>query len=146
MINDWDAAILCLDADVIDREAKAVEYGRNSGGLSHWRAQAKKQIGIRLKSSLRNEALNVSADNILDLIADYEPLRQAAVYLSLHLLFDNMTVLPGDLFMVKSAFYLDEFEKEFIRAVGQISVDLDESGSISPSEEYNVKLGISMSR
>lgn len=145
-ISDWSAATLCTDTDVEGKETNVQKYAKREGWLAKWRDEAKQEIAHRLRHALRAQALSVDPTDILDLIESYVPLKEAAIFLTLHLLFNDLTTNSADIFMQKAVHYQDKWESEFPRAVAMLSLDIDESGTITSGEELNVSLGIRMSR
>lgn len=144
--NDWAAADLCVDADVRSREINAQKWAKGEGSLDHWRKEGKKHIASKLRYALRQEQRDVSADDVLDLINSYEPLRLSAVFITLHLLFNDMMTNGGDVWAAKAAHYLDEFDKEFPKAVAQLDLDIDESSTITTGEQGNVDMSVKLKR
>lgn len=140
-ISDWSAATLCLDTDCIAEETRVLNW--NDGeGMSKWRGQAKDNIGDRLRHMLRQQTvdmdIDIETDDILNHIMSYEPLRQLAVYMTIHLLSKNMIINPGDLYDQKSRDYYSLFGDEWTRAVEMLHLDTDESGTIDNTEKFNV--------
>jgi hypothetical protein len=144
--NDWAASDLCVDADMVARERKAQTWGKAEGSLTHWRHEGKKHMASKLKYALREQQRDVDADEILDLINDYEPLRLSAVFISLHLMFNDLMANGGDVFAAKAGHYLDQFNEEFPKAVAQLDLDLDESGTITTGEQGNINMSVKLKR
>lgn len=141
----WMDETLCVDKDLIDLESSALEWVSAKGSAAAYRATAKKIITSRLRSHFRSEAVLISGSEVLDLIADTEPLRQAATYLTLHLVCNDCST-GGDLFDKKAQMYWGKYNEEWPYALGQLSLDRDESGAIDASEEFNVSGGVTFTR
>lgn len=144
-ISDWSATELCTDQDCASRETRCQQYGAGEGSLKKWRDAGKKEIETRLRFALKDQQKETATD-VLDLIGSYEPLRMAAMFISLHLLFNDLMANTGDLYTAKASYYLGQFEEELGRAVPQLSLDLDESGVIADTEEQNINFGVKFYR
>ncbi|MBU8914212.1 MAG: hypothetical protein KOO61_09330 [Spirochaetales bacterium] len=144
-ISDWSATALCQDKDLLEFEGQVLVWTRDKGTAQKWISKAKDLIATRLRYSFRDVELATDAADVLDLIADVTPLKDAACYLSLHLLCHECSV-GGDYFESLEQMYWHKFEKEIPRALGLVSLDLDESGVIETSEKYNVKTGVTFVR
>jgi len=137
----WSTEVLCTDADVIEEEPKIIQW-KGEGTLSKWRQLAKDKIEERLKYLLRSQALimDVTLDEICDHILDTTPLKRSAIYMTLFCLTKAASIQPQDLMDGKSKDYWELFRDEWTRAVGSISLDSDESGTIEDAETYNVAI------
>lgn len=136
---------LCLDKDIIEIEGQALQHAENYGNLQRWRDLAREDIETRLRSILRAREIETEADNVLDLILNHEELEKAASFLSLHYQFSEMST-GSDFWAIKAGHYQGKFDTEWGLAVGLLSFDLDESGTIEDSEKYNIRSGVRFSR
>lgn len=137
----WLDEILCIDSDLTDLESNALEWVNVKGGAAPYRATAKKIIEGRLRSHFREIDIQIIGGEVLDLIADVEPFRQAAAYLTLHLICNDCSS-GGDLFADKGSMYWGKYAEEWPFALGRLNIDKDENGTIEDSEEYNFDPGV----
>ena len=145
-IGDWSALVLCNDTDLARFESNVLEWVRSQGTAKHWRDTAKRLIGNRLRSDLRDTELATDEADVLDLISNPEVLTDAASFLALNLIATDKMVHPGDTWAAKAVAYQDKFDQEFPVAVSMLHVDKDESGAIDDTEKYNVTLGVRFTR
>lgn len=138
----WSTITLCTDSDMTRFESSAVTWAASKGGAAHYRQTAKDLIEARLRLHFKALALRITGSEVLDLISSVGPLRDAAVFLSLHLLCNDCSVAEGDLFDTKARMYWSKFQTEWPLCLGLVSVDEDESGAIDDSERYNVETGV----
>ena len=141
----WSDETLCIDSDLTELESSALEWVSAKGSAAAYRATAKKIITSRLRSHFRDLDVQITGDEVLDLIADVEPLRQAATYLTLHLICNDCST-GSDLFADKAQMYWGKYVEEWPYALGLLSIDKDESGVIDSTEEYNFGPGVTFSR
>lgn len=144
-ISDWGATALCQDKDLIEFESNVLAWTRSKGTAQKWISKAKNLIAAKLRHSLRDVEIATDVDDVLDLIADVTPLLDTACYLSLHLLCNDCSV-GGDYFERMADMYWHKYSKELPLALGLVSLDIDESGTIEDSEKYNVKTGVTFVR
>ena len=144
-IGDWSATALCEDADLIDFESDVLAWVQSTQGSAvKYRDKAKHIIGERLKHAFRQIEIDTEEDEVLDLIASVDPLKNAACYLTLHLICNDCSV-GGDHWAGKAEMYYQKYNDEMPYALGLLSIDLDESGTIEDVEKYNVS-GIEFQR
>ena len=141
----WADEELCTDSDMKALESNVLTWTGPYGAATKWRTEAKRQITQRLRVHFINIDLVTDAAEPLDLISSVEPFRYAATYLSLHLLCNDCSTGP-DQWAEKARLYLAKFEEEWPNALALLSVDLDESGAIDDSEQYNVSTGLKFKR
>jgi len=137
-IGDWSAAILCLDKDLVEWESQVLAWARSEGSCKKWRDKAKEVIEQKLRHALRQVELDTDEDDVLDLIADVTPLNHSACFMTLHLLANDKSIGSGDQWSVKSEMYYRKFQDNWPQALGLISIDVDESGTLEDGEKYNV--------
>jgi hypothetical protein len=142
-IGDWSKAVLCEDSDLIEFESNVLNWTRSRGDCSKWRSKAKDIITNKLRHAFRSAATSTDED-ILDLIGDTGPLKDAACYMTLHLLCNDLST-GEDHWERKGEMYWTKFGKEWPIAYGLISLDIDESGAIEKAEMYNTP-GVKMVR
>jgi len=145
-IGDWANTDLCIDRDLVRIERKAMDWTKPQGDAGHWRSEAKRQIGEKLRRGLHAEQLTATEDEILDLISNPESLLTCAIFLTLHLIANDRMAHPQDFYAAKAAHYLNEFEKEFPQAKSDLHFDSDESGAITDGEKFNVPTGVKIQR
>ncbi len=143
-VGDWSDTDLCIDADLIEFETDVLQWTGTEGGGSKWRSKAKDMIGQRLDFSLKEIELGTEEADVKDLIDNPERLADAACYLSLHLLANDVTVAQGDLYDRKAEMYLAKYENELPRAISLLAIDIDESGTIEDAEKYIVPTGVTL--
>lgn len=141
----WASAVLCTDDDLRGLESNVLEWTGPYGSVAKWRAEAKKQITARLRVHFVDIDLQTTAAEPLDLIFSAEPLRYAAMFLSLYLLCNDCSTGP-DQWAEKAKLYKGRFEEAWPDALRLISVDLDESGVMEESEQYNLNAGVKFKR
>lgn len=148
-IITWADETLCTDADCVNEETRVTRWN-NGESLKRWRDLAKDKIGERLRHLFRQRTvdmdIDIETDDILNHIYSYEPMRTAAVYMSIHLMCKNSTVNPGDLYDQKSRDYWGLFTDEWPRAIEMLHMDIDQSGTIEDIEKFNVMRGITARR
>jgi hypothetical protein len=153
-IGDWSAAELCQDSDLQALESSVLEWTRGEGGVKKWRDEAKNQLEHELRQHLAStdKVINASVvagedrQEVLDLIADLAPLKYTACYLSLHLLCNNCSGAEGDFYDRKAEMYWQKYQQELPRGLSLLSIDTDESGTVSESERYYDNSGVRLSR
>lgn len=141
-IGDWSAAVLCIDADLVEFETDVVQWTGTEASATKWRAKAKDLIGERIDFSFKEIELATDEDDVKDLISNPERLKDAACYLTLHLLANDISIAQADLYDRKAEMYLAKFEDVFPRAVSMLHVDIDESGTIEDAEKYIAPTGV----
>jgi len=153
-INDWSAKELCLGSDLQALESSVLEWTRDAGGAKKWIAEAKKQLEHELRQHLAaiDKVVNASVvagedrQEVLDLIADYAPLKYTACYLTLHLLCNNCSGAEGDFYYRKAEMYWHKYKEELPKGLSLLSIDTDESATIAESERYYDNTGVRFSR
>ena len=141
----WADKVLCVDSDLAEFESNVHTWVAPGGGAAQYISTAKKVIERRLRSHFREQDKLIGGSEVLDLLADVEPLRQAATYLTLHVLCNDCST-GGDLFERKAEMYYAKYNEEWPYALGRLAMDLDESGAIESTEEYNVRTGVKLGR
>ena len=134
----WSTVTLCEDADLLDHEENILSWMQSRGGGSKWRDKAKDVIANRLRHAYRHytKTYDFDAADVLDLIDDTTPLKDLACYLTIHLFCESATT-GDDLFSRKAILYSEKYLAEWEIALGLLSLDLDEDGTIASSEMYN---------
>lgn len=147
-ITTWSTVVLCQDKDLRRFESNVMEWVKSDGHASRYRLTAKERITTRLRSQLRNQDLLKSTDitDVLDLVANPDVLKDAACFMTLHLIATDKMVHADDTWSLKAVKYKDDFDEEFPVAVSLISFDTDESGAIADAEKYNLTLGVRITR
>ena len=153
-IGDWSATDLCQDSDLQALETGVLEWTRGEGGAKNWRDEAKLQLEHELRQHFAaiDKVVNASVvagaarQEVLDLIADLSPLKYTACFLSLHLLCNNCSGAEGDFYDRKAQMYWGKYRDELPRGLSLLSIDTDESGTISESEMYYDNKGVRLSR
>ena len=143
-ISDWSATELCIDADLVVKETDVLQWTGNQQGAQKWRDDAKEMIGHRLDFALKEIEIATDETDVKDLISNLGQLKNPAVYLSLHLLANDVSAAPGDLYDHKAQMYLGKYEDELPRAIALLHVDTDESGTIEDTEKYNAPTGVTL--
>jgi hypothetical protein len=141
-VIDWTDTTLCTDADLVEFETDVLQWAGSEGSANKWRKKAKDIIAERLDFALKDIELATDADDVKDLIGNPERLKDAACYLTLHLLANDVSVGQGDLYDRKAEMYLAKFEEVLPRALSMLSVDVDESDTIEDSEKYRFPTGV----
>ena len=122
----WADIDLCLDKDLLRYETDALAWFQGRGAGKSWRSTAKDEIAKRLRSTdfFRKLELDptITADSVLDLISNPEELRDAAVFLTLHLIANDKSAAPGDLYDRKAEIYYHRFTEELKIAIPLLSV------------------------
>lgn len=144
-IGNWGDAVLCRDKDLSEFETNVLRWVQGRGSAEKWISKAKDLIAQKLRYSLRTVELATDEDDVLDLIADITPLKDAACYLSLHLICNDAST-GADGWAQKAEMYWHKWEKEWPQALGLVSLDTDESGTLEDSEKYNVNTGVTLVR
>lgn len=143
-ISTWSDVVLCIDADLQRLETDVLQWTADVGSVDKWRSEAKDQIGTRLDLKLRDIDIATDAAEPKDLIANYSVMKHAAIFLTLHLLANDVSHGAEDLYDRKAVMYLEKYEAELQRALQLINVDVDESGTIEAAEKYNMPTGITL--
>ena len=134
--TDWSAIELCIDADLREFETDVLQWTGAESSAAKWRRKAKDLIDARLRLRFKQVEIDTDVDDVLDLIGNPEVLKDAACYRTLHLLANDISTAPGDLYAEKAAMYYGLFKEEIEIAVSMLHLDLDESGVIDDSEKY----------
>jgi len=137
-INDWSDGVLCVDSDLEEYESNIQEWVSNFGSCEKWRIKAKDEIEQRLRHGLRQIEIDTDEDDVLDLISSYDPLKNPACFMTLHLLCNDLSTNSADHWATKSEMYYRKFQDSWPIALGLIHLDIDESGTIEDDEKYNV--------
>lgn len=138
---DWTDTTLCIDADLAEFESDVLQWTGDHAVAEKWRRKAKEMIGQRLDLRLRDIELSTEIADVKDLIGNPEVLKDAACYLTLHLLANDVSHGQGDLYDRKAEMYFSKYEPELNRALQLVHVDTDESGTIEDSEKYGMPTG-----
>jgi hypothetical protein len=139
---DWTDTVLCIDADLQEFETDVLAWTGGEAVAGKWRAKAKDLIAQRLDLKLRSVEEATDAADVKDLIGNPEVLKDAACYLSLHLLANDISHGAGDMYDRKAEMYHAKYEAELERAMALVHLDLDESGTIEDSEKYTAPTGV----
>lgn len=139
---DWTTTVLCIDADLVEFETDVLAWTGQEAVAKKWRAKAKDMIGLRLDLRLRDTEKATDIADVKDLIGNPSVLKDAACYLTLHLLANDVSHAEGDLYDRKAQMYWGKYEPELERALALLSIDTDESGTIEDSEKYGAPTGI----
>lgn len=95
-------------------------------------ALAKKILGRRLETMLSQRGYSVdeaSGESLLDLIANPVVFDMASDYLSLHLIFSDLSLSMGrEPYRLKADHYRREFEAQYALAVQSVHLDTDLDG------------------
>lgn len=132
----WSTEVLCVDADLLEFESNVLSWTKTRGSCEKWRDKAKYVIGQRLRYAFRATQVGTDTD-VLDLVLDTTPLKDAACFMALHLLCNDATT-GEDAWSSKAEMYWSKFADEWPIALGLLSLDIDESGTIEQGEYYNV--------
>ena len=143
-ISDWSATDLCIDADLVEFETDVLQWVGQEAGAGKWRSKAKDMIGERLDFTLKDVEMATDETDVKDLISNLSRLKNAACYLTLHLLANDVSVAQSDFYDRKAEMYLAKYEDELPRATALLHVDVDESGTIEDEEKYVVPTGITL--
>lgn len=147
---DWATTVLSKDKDLLKYETDALLWIQGTGSASSWISTAKDEIAKRLRSTDFFQKLakdpTITADSVLDLISNPEELSDSSVFMTLHLIANDKTTAPGDLYDRKAEMYFHKFEKEIKIAFPLLSVDVDESGAIEDDEVLNVHTDVRFTR
>ena len=141
---DWSAIDLCIDADLAEFETGILQWTGAQVIAKKWRDLAKDIIGQKLDLRLREIEIATDAADVKDLIGNPAVLKIAAVYRTLHLLANDASHAPGDLYDRKAEMYLSLYDKEIEDAIALLSIDKDESGTIEGTEKYAAPTGITL--
>lgn len=141
-IGNWTDEVLCTNGDLQSLESGVLEWTRSEGGADKWIDEAKSQIEHELRQYFKDvdQLINASVDagddrtDVLDLVPDYDALKYAACYLTLHLICNNASSAAGDYFDRKAEMYWHKYQKEIPSGLSMLSVDIDESEAIAESE------------
>lgn len=138
----WSSTVLCTDADLREFETDVLHWTGDEAVADKWRSKAKDLIAQSLDLRLRTIELETDADDVKDLISNPEVLKDAACYLSLHLIAMDVSHAAGDLYDRKAEVYYQKHKEELERALALVHLDLDESGTIETSEKYAAPTGV----
>ena len=139
---DWSAIDLCIDADLAEFETDVLQWTGTRAIAEKWRKTAKDIIGQKIDLRFRTIEEATDALDVKDLIGNPTVLRIAACYRTLHLLANDASHAPGDMYDNKARMYLELYDKEIEDAIAMLSVDTDESGTIADSEKYGAPTGV----
>jgi len=141
----WAAAILCTDDDLRSLEPNVLQWLAADGSGAAMRASAKDQIADELRQSFKNIELATDATEVLDLVLDTTPLKYTAVYLTLHLICNSCSV-GGDQWERKAEMYWGKYKEALPGAIGMLTLDINQSGTVDTGEKYYVSQGVRMTR
>ena len=140
----WADVDLCIDADLAEFETGVLQWTGALQGAKKWRDLAKDIIGQKLDLRFRTIEEATDAAEVKDLIGNPEVLKTAACYRTLHLIGNDASHAPGDIYDRKAEMYLNLYDKAIEDAIALISVDKDESGTIEDSEKYGAPTGVTL--
>lgn len=143
--GDWLAAVLCTDEDLRTLEAHVLEWLAAEGSGDYWRQSAKNLIAEELHQSFKTIEKLTDEVEVLDLLLDVTPLKYTACYLTLHLICNNCST-GGDNWEKKAEMYWSKYKEALPQAIGMLSVDIDEGGTIEEAEKYYLTGGVRMTR
>lgn len=145
VIPAWSTVTLCTDDDLRALEIHVLEWVAGEGSALHFRQGAKDQIAAELRQSFKTIELVTEAAEVLDLIADVTPLKYTACYLTLHLICNNCSV-GGDQWERKAEMYWTKYKEALPGAIGMLSLDIAEGGTIEDAQKYYLTSGVRMTR
>ena len=126
----WADAVLSTTASIAKIESEI-----NDLTATNWDnkiATAKELIGDKLEVILTERGVNVdeeSGDVLLDTIANPTVYNLSSDYMTLHLIFDDLSQGQEGLYMGKSEKYNAYFERKFSEDVKRMNLDLDNDGT-----------------
>lgn len=132
----WSTAVLSTSTTIAKIETEI-----NSLTSTNWDnkiALAKEIIGDKLEVILTERGIRVDeADSkiLLDVIANPTVFNLSSDYLTLHMIYDDLSQGQDGLYLVKSEKYNAYFERKFSEDLKRMNLDLDNDGT---TDEYRV--------
>jgi len=145
VIPAWSTVTLCTDEDLRTLEINVLQWVSGEGSAAYFRQGAKDQIATELRQSFKTIELVTDAAEVLDLIADVTPLKYPAMYLTLHLICNNCSV-GGDQWEKKAEMYWAKYKEALPGAIGMLSLDVEEGGTVEDAQKYYLTHGVRMTR
>lgn len=143
-LTAWTDVELCIDADLVEFETNVLQWTGARGVAKKWREKAKDIIGQKIDLRLRTIEIATDAAEVKDLLGNPEVFKDSACYRTLHLIANDASIAPGDLYDRKAEMYLGLYDQEIENALALLHIDTDESGTIEDEEKYNAPTGITL--
>jgi len=134
----WSTVVLTYDSDLELYESNIIN--RIQVPLAKYHALAKEEIELRLWKNFHDMyTTDYEMSSDLDLIVNPGILKRAAIFLCLHLIFEDCIHQEDDYNARKSEFYFNRFEDAFKQAIELLIWEYDDvSGQIQGSEQWGI--------
>jgi len=127
---NWDSATLSTSTSIAKIETEI-----NSLTATNWEDKilmAKELIGDKLEVILTERGISVDesdSDVLLDVIANPTVFNLTSDYMTLHLIYDDLSQGEVGLYMSKSEKYFAYYENKFTEDLKRMNLDLDNDGT-----------------
>jgi len=136
----WNDTILFRGSDLQDYETEIINRIDLGAEIEKYHSMVKQEIELRLWRHFYDLDSDFSMDEDLDRLLNPEILKRASIFLALHFIFQDFVKSPEDYNDIKSQWYFQRYDVEFIRILPLIIVEFesDVSGQVIASEEYGI--------